>query len=108
MNSYVRKTPVVDWLTRLNINSRTVTALASAAVVVVTAIYAYVDSGADLDGRSPSRTCLPVEPSADPHGVPTNGGGVGQDTEVTVMTPIYEFIIYTEPTPCSNTLGDEI
>jgi hypothetical protein len=30
-----------------------VTALASAAVVVVTAVYTYVDSGTDLDGRSP-------------------------------------------------------
>jgi hypothetical protein len=89
----------VDWLSWLIINSRAVTILASAAVVVVTAIDAYVDSGADLDGQSPSHTCVPVEPSADPHGVPTHcdgaadrRGGVGQGPDAAILS--YDFISY--------------
>jgi hypothetical protein len=46
----VRRNPVVDRQTWLNITSWSVTALVSAAIVVVTAVYAHVDSGADLDG----------------------------------------------------------
>ena len=38
MNAYVRRTPGVDWLTWLNINSGAVMALISAAVVVGIAV----------------------------------------------------------------------
>lgn len=59
----------------------------------------YRDSGADLDGQSPSHTCVPVEPSADPHGVPTHcdgaadrRGGVGQGPAAAILS--YDFISY--------------
>jgi hypothetical protein len=71
-NQFMIRPPVVDWLTWLNINSGAVSALVSAAVVVITTSYAYLDSGADLDGRSPARACAPVEPQGDAHGVPTH------------------------------------
>ena len=82
----------------LNINSWAMTALASAAVVVVTVVYAHLDSGADLDGRSPSHVCALVEPQGDPHGVPTDcdgaadrRGGVGQGPDAAVILS-YDFI----------------
>jgi hypothetical protein len=65
-------------------------------LVIVTTVYAYIDSSADLDGRSPARAHVYVEPRADASGVPTDRGGaadgrgdVGQGADAVVN---YDFI----------------
>jgi len=61
-----------------------------------------------MNALTPHRSVPPVTPNCNCGGAPDGCGGVGQDTDIMVMTLIYEFITYTEPAPCSNTPGNEI
>ena len=61
MNSYIIKNLLVDWLTWVNADSGAVTAIASVAAVMVTAIYSYFTITINFDASDVPRQ-LPLLP----------------------------------------------